>query len=447
MPLRVLTQLPPEVRATLDLLDRFTAGFAAGLGRLGDQGKERLSFVGRVFAGTPLAERAARLGEDLGRGQLTADTMVTAAALHGALYGACTDALLAQAGKAIEREIAFAPIEWAAGPTDASPLMESTRQWLLELALAGFGQLDAATVMPFVPTLEEIQGQPELKELAALLTGFLDQLLEAVPTANLDELPLVHWVDLWCRAVLRSYRGLPRPSATEVSGALLVLGLDLRQHEHLTSLVAHGLLDSKYVRTTVSAWKVDAVAKGEIWKTLQRPASNLLAAVVKQTSLRIDNMPLSSTGDLLWNDQAKVGKKKAKVLATAAKNFGADATGPLTLPAVPPLCRHPVQLAIPLHLAAPRFAGGQITIGDATLRLATERLGSEAGLDQETLDNAREVFGLIRFDGGAWAYQPLLASDGKKLLGPNQNIAAGLKGKSSALGVLQERASHLLRNC
>jgi hypothetical protein len=53
----------------------------------------------------------------------------------------------------------------------------------------------------------------------------------------------------------------------------------------------------------------------------------------------------------------------------------------------------------------------------------------------------------LRYDGGAWGFQPLLAKDKKSFFGPGPDMLKGLKLKrtASTLGTLQERAGKLLR--
>ncbi len=70
-------------------------------------------------------------------------------------------------------------------------------------------------------------------------------------------------------------------------------------------------------------------------------------------------------------------------------------------------------------------------------------------LAPETLADATALFGLLRYDAGAWCLQPLAASgaDGKAIF-VGQNGAKLFKKppKSNAVAILEERASRLLRS-
>jgi hypothetical protein len=73
--------------------------------------------------------------------------------------------------------------------------------------------------------------------------------------------------------------------------------------------------------------------------------------------------------------------------------------------------------------------------------------GSE--LMPEALTDADALFGLLRYDSGAWSIQPLAAGTaGAKAIFAGQNGAKLFKKppKNSAVAILEERASRLLRS-
>src|SRR5262249_60782172 len=109
---------------------------------------------------------------------------VAVAAGRAAVRAALYDALRAQAGAALGRPEAVNETVPAAAAEPSEPLQnwqESARNWLMEVALAGFPQLESQTLAPFLSTLEQLQGEPRALRLAALLTGLLHQLLESLP--------------------------------------------------------------------------------------------------------------------------------------------------------------------------------------------------------------------------------------------------------------------------
>lgn len=458
-----LAPLPDAITHADAIIRGVDECFLAGFARLGSAERQALAGLARVFAQTPLESAVTRAVAAATESHASEADLTAIAAGRESLSGACYDALYAHASAALGHTVA-APAAIEMSPAPAASGMEGylsgTRQWLAEIALAGFRQLEAQTVMPFAATLEALQSQPSLGRLAALLTGFFDELMDSVPTTALPELPERRWVDLWSRAMLGAAALRPEPRAERVSGTLRVLGGDIRHHDHMISLAAYGIFEASgeaagrpaaLVRTTVSAWKVDAVAGDEIWTALLDVAGPLLAALSERKTLTCTDMILLATGDLVWDSaKAKLGSAFDPVDAAA----GALAAGAgLRVPLPAPLDRHPVQLAVPVALAEAVFTseGGRlgVELGGAVIPLALSRTSPRTGLDFTQLRRAKALFGLLRYDSGELWLQPLVAKGGGAkpvYFGPSDSIDRGrVIGKKGVLPVLQERASKLLR--
>ena len=454
-----LSATPESVAHAESLLCAFDRCLIAGFARQGSEHKQTFESLGRVFQGTPLATPVGDAAAALLQSQVGEEHLLAMACAREALQGARHDALMAQAVAALGGSVA--PAENTAsgaagdGSAEAAAYMGSTRQWLVELALAGLAQLEAPNVVPFADTLEAMQGMPELFGLSALLTGFVDELSDHLPTSAMAEIPARRWADLWARSMIGAWRPGPQPAVTEVSGSLQVLGADVRIHDHLVSVVAYGLLtadgnDRRLARATISAWKVDAMAGDEVWTAFADLAggNTLLAAIAGQKALTIRNMPLTAHGDLLWNGDAELGKG-FDPLAVAIEALAPGAG--LRIPDTPALMRHPVHIAIPVALDNAAYGGDKrqptVTIAGAEVPLAIDRLGPPSGIDRATATTLQQVFGLMRYDAERWQFQPLVGRAKKNLVGPGVSMGNGLKVKRAGgtLGILQERASKLLR--
>lgn len=422
----------------VDAAAALTAGLDAVLGdgfaRLGSKQVDALDELASAFAGTPLGSTVRAAVDALAAGELLAHHLTALAAARASLEGARADALLAEV--AGSQGLVVAPTEVARAP-EADPealiRMESARQWLVEVALAGLSQLDNATIVPIVGTLEGIQARPELAGLAALLTGFAGELLDHAPTSSVADPPLRRWSDLWARCLLATWSLPERPTTRSVSGQLTVLGADIRHHDHLLSVVVHGLLDEggtrRLVRTTLSAWKVDAIAGPEIWNLLRPLAPELVDGLAKGVCLAVDGMTLTSAGDLIWD---------GKVMGSAAADPFATSLEGAVLAAPAPRDRHPLQLAIPAVFA------GTSALEAAGLTVDMGRVSPYSDYDADEVASSDAIVGLLRFDEG-WSVQPLAGRKGKKQFGPAEGIAKAAKVKKPALGILRERASRLLR--
>ena len=453
-----LSATPEPVAHADALIAGLDSCLVAGFARLGSAQREHLASLGRIFAGTPLSTPVTAAVEALQKSQITEEHLVAMACARESLQGARHDALRAQAedalaGAVVSRtDIAHEERELS-GP--ANTYMSSTRQWLVELALAGLAQLEAPTVVPFADTLEAMQALPELFGLSALLTGFLDELSDHLPTASVAEIPARRWADLWSQCMVGAWRARPVPQASAVSGTLKILGADVRHHDHAVSVVAYGLLERKgedaaVVRTTVSTWKVDAVVGDEVWLAFADVPGGreLLGAIAERKTLTVKNAHLRQSGDLVLDGSVKLGKGFDS-MATALSALAPGAQ--LAVPGLPPLQRHPAFLAVPVALDGVDLGGGKdaptIAVGETQVRLATERVSPLAAMELSSLKKCRQLFGLLRYDGGGWALQPLRGQHAKGVVGPGASMTRGLKAKksSSTLGTLQERASKLLR--
>jgi hypothetical protein len=460
MSLKELADLPPGVAAAAESIAALDRCFLVGFGRLGPEQLQALQSLGRIFAGTPLDKPVADALAAVGRNEFVDRHFAVLAAARAAMQAAQYDALRAQAAKALGRKIGEKPPEKSpSAPADAAGSLavwqESSRNWLMELALAGFQQLEESTLAPFVATLEHLQGEPRATRLASVLTGFLRELLDALPVASLPEVPVYRWVDLWTRAFLASVNPPAPPAGRKVSGTLTVLGVDLRQHGYFVSFDCYALLENQtkqIVRVTRSSYKVDVVVGPDVWKCFFKKSEPLLQGISEHAVLKVTDMTLLPTGDLLWDGKATAGKP-ADVMAVAAGLLAPDAAEPLGLPEVAPVDRHPVQLAEAVHLTEYQFHDGKpptLGLDGVELPLAVTRLSSASELTIEHVGNSSALLGLLRFDGGHWSVQPLaVALAGKKggaqYTGSGAVAAIAPKKKGDVLAILQERASRLLR--
>src|SRR5205085_10559496 len=166
MGLHELQTVPEDVRHATEVIAGLDRCFLVGFGRLGPEQAEALQALRRICTGTPLERPVGTAVEALGRNEFVEAHFVALAAARAAIQGAQYDALRAQAARALGRPAeggaADGPPAGEAGevPGPVRVWQESTRHWLMELALAGFKQLEDQTLAPFAATLEQIQGEP-----------------------------------------------------------------------------------------------------------------------------------------------------------------------------------------------------------------------------------------------------------------------------------------------
>lgn len=453
MPLSDLRTVPEPVTQTAEVLAALDEAFVSGFGRLANAHLETLAALQRAFHGTPIGETLAAAVAGLGRSEFIDRHFAALAVARSAAHGAMHDALQAQACAALGRprpvreDIPAGAAQ--AAPPKAAVLLDSTRQWLMELAIAGFANLEIGSLMPFQATLDAILEEPSLIRIAALLTGFLDELLAMFPAHGTPEIPRARWVDLWSRAMVLALTPVPPPATRPASGVLSILATDLREHSNVVSLVAHGLLreagGARFVRTNIAAFKVDTLESEDVAARLGVVGDKLLTAISAGQAVKIDAMPLTAAGDLIWDDKRATLGEKIKPLEVAA---AALASPPAQRPGFDPDARHPALLEELVYLAGNDCA---ITKEDGASKLAKiavdlHRWPSSDDIGSDDLPGCKALVALLRFDAGRWSLQPVTIDKGKGIRMVGTGLSeARKKAKGGNLAVLQERAGKLLR--
>ena len=457
--LTALHQPPAGLTELTALITQMDRCFGTGFAGLGPAHHATLAALERVFADTPLHAPLSQSCAALRRGECVEQHFTRLAAARAALHGTLFDLLQRYVRTALGRPAPEEAVVPAMPQPEARPAVTTwlagARHWLTELALAGFERLGPDAVTPFLPTLQQIQTEPTLRRLAAALTGFVNELLQTQPSAA-DAIPLHRRADLWTRAMLAASQPPPDVQSIPVSGWLYPVGMDVRQHANVFSVVIYGMLSVgaglRWVRTTLSAYKVDAISRNAAWLLLP-DAAVLFEAAARRRTVQLTDAPLLPTGDLLWTGAAAAAGNKFKLFAELERWFAPDTAAAFT-PALPaPADRHPIHIGEPIFLSD--YAVGEadrmlnLNWGSTrSLRVAMERLGGGTELTAEVIAQASRIFGLLRFDNGHWAIQPLAVTVGNKIVVSGDSTAGVIKKppKTSTVAILQERAGRLLRD-
>jgi hypothetical protein len=428
--MKALATLPAGVNEALSLVERFDEALLHGFARLGDEHRKQLDALAGVFAGAPLGPAVAEAVAAVERSEFVARYFLALAAARVALLGAAHDALVAQVREALGRPSPVSEERSPLPPGLSATALASVQQWLTELAIAGLKHLEEIAVAPFAATLENLQADPELTGLAALLTGFCKELLRSVPASRQPVLPAFRWGDLWSAGMVRTQQLPGPPTFRAVGGTLTPLGLDLQSHENFVCAVLYGVLENgaaQTVRMPLAQYKVDVIAAAELWDLFEPHSEAILAALAGHKTLRVGNAELRADGDLILAAPPEVGGP--------ADPFAA-ADRLTALPAPPALFRHPVHIAEPVRLP-----------GDHGLPLARERLARGTEFTEDAVTAAPELLGLLRFDRGGWRVQPLCVRAKKGYVISGEDLAGvRRKLKHRSLDVLKERAGRLLRS-
>ncbi|MEU6715560.1 hypothetical protein ABZ897_29200 [Nonomuraea sp. NPDC046802] len=447
---------PDGVAEALDLVAGFDDALTHGFARLGEEPGAALAALAGALAGSPLGDRLGEAVEKVVAGSVADEHLAALAGARAALFGSVHDALLGRLDAALGRtRAAWEPVP---GETEvAGNLLAGCRQWLRELAIAGWRGVDHDLVSAADQTIEALLPVPELRGLAVLLDGLAAELRASSPVGTMDRLPARRWGDLWTRGMLLAQKGPWNGGAEQVSGRLLILGADVHEHGTVVRVQVHGILEpsggapSRLIRTSVAAAKVDTIVGPAVWRLLNAYPV-LLSALAEHRSLDLTDMPLLAGGDLVWHDDRAGAGEEADPFTTARVQLGAAVAPP-----VQPLDRHPVRIAEPVLIEGYGVDGESLQLGGSSLAFDLDRLPSCGPLTPEMVAASSACLGLMRWDGGQWLLQPLAvqatvkkkpvtAHNGDWAMGPTDPKVVKAAAKSGdAVAVLRERAGRLLR--
>ncbi|MGW4229182.1 hypothetical protein ACWEF9_07820 [Streptomyces sp. NPDC004980] len=418
--------------------------------------------LARAVAGTPLAARVAEAAEKAVAGAAGEDHFVALAAARTALLGSVHDALTTRVGEATGRPRGEDAVPPPVGQPAAN-LLVAARSWLSDLARAGWQGIDHDVVSGSAPIISAMLPDPALRRLATLLDGFAVELAASCPGASLERVPVRRWADLWSRGMLLTLPGAAGvPLSGTVTGRLLPLGVDLREHATAVQAQVHAVFEPadgtapRLVRAGVSVPKPDTVVGAGLWQLL-RPHLSLLAAAGDGCSMDLTDMPVTADGDLLWSDAHARRGEPADAFVTARVALP-TATDAVTVP----LDRHPAGIAVPVFLEG--YDAGTdddgvltFTVAGHPLPVDTDRIPTAGPLTPEAVAASGACIGLLRWDAGTYRVQPLAVERTvrKKAVALHAGGWAGgtaekagvraEKAATDAVAVLRERAGRLLR--
>ncbi|WP_110516386.1 hypothetical protein [Herpetosiphon llansteffanensis] len=441
--------LAAEFHASNQLIQAIDQLLLAGFTNLNHTHQTTLQRLAQVYRGTPLEAAMLSVATDLSNGVFQPASFGLLAVARAALQTAQYDQLALQLRAQLGRPTIDQPLPTTAALASTPPLLSSVQHWLMDLAVMGFARLEPAMINAFTPTLAQIQANPEYLRTAALLAGWMHELV-----LQPEQLPLFRWADLWTRAMLSTLSISATPPMQSVSGTLYPLGFEWRQHATLVSWVLYAVLEAEaapqLATITQSAYKVAAIQDDQLW--LLFPEANLLfESLSTGKALVLTNQQLLAAGQLIWDAAAATLGDKYDLLAVAERHFGLNAKQPLAQTQLAPEQRHPIHLAEPIVLSNYQLAqsgeGSSLSVGEQRFKLDLAAIsGSE--IDVDVLESAQRLFGLLRFDAGEWFVRPLATSlkKGKPLFIGLENGKVFKKApKNNAVGILKERASRLLR--
>jgi len=452
----VLNETSEEINSAFTQLRLLDDCFLTGFTRLTDSQKESLKSFSAIFADTPFQQPLAEAVDGLIQGNFQLDYFKTIAASRQSLQGSVYDSLISSAENA-QGGTWLAPEELPQN-TDPAPILDSCIEWLKELAINGFESLEYEQIQPFSQTLDNLVKMPEFYRQSSLLTGFINELSLSIPVSSMDSVPLRRWCDLWSKAVINSVCQIENNSEKTISGELFIIGSEVYQHSNCVMLKCHGIVknnsEQRFVNFSITSFKVDTIVSFENWKLFENYPV-LLRALTNNQSLTINEMPIVSDLNILWNDSKATAGSQYDLLETA-KNELLNTS----FYKVPSFDRHYIHVNIPFYSdnykATIKDDICTLSIDGVEIEVDTDRISSMSVIAPKHIKASKECFGFMRFDNGKWFIQILAIKTiikKKELVLHNasgcQIIPAelGIKHKKvDSYKILKERSSRLLRN-
>ncbi|MGG6263135.1 hypothetical protein ACQ4M3_07635 [Leptolyngbya sp. AN03gr2] len=440
----IQSPFPPvssEINDAFTLIERIDHCLLEGLSSISPAGQQTLSDCQQILAFTPLAPLAAELCNQISSKNPMGIKAI--AIIRSALLGTLHDVLLNSLRQTLGRSTDLSRIKPA--PQPSHPLSNSVQSFLEEIAWVGFARVTSDMIQSFRPVLEKIMQDPKLYNHGTMLSGLLQEMNS--PFVNAYS-ATQRWADLWSKALVCP---MPKPLEPPVceSGTLYILGVSVHIHSQMFGYSAYGILKGsnlRQVRISQTRYRPELLPDSEVW-ALHKDQAQLIQAISERQVLQIQEMPILTSGVLLWDESKASAVGTFDPLQIAQKTFGIEGLPSISFN-LPELDRHPVAIAEPTYLEDYKILpdGDRYVVEKEgqQVRLATERLNAVSEVTIEQLLDSEKLFGILLFDAGEWMLHPMTLETSQGLVYTGQ-LAGQRLYTHPTLSTLKERASKLLR--
>lgn len=412
MNLSSLTTTPPDFEEAWRGVSAINRALSCGLSRLPQELRDELSALSESLAATPLGPAITEGFQRLLASEFTTPGFLALAAARTAVTGAMHDALYEQAAAAFDLKTETAPQPGILSPGSDAALLDGVQQWLGELAVTGAENLDEFQLAPFETILSQLQARERWSGLASLLTGFLDEMMQAAQLDSRDAAPAHRWADLWSAAMLGAQTASAEPLFTPAAGTLHLCGVEVCEHRAFVTVVFWGLLAQdetgplRVVCAPFSSWKVSVASREDIWKLFEPGAKPFLSALSSGQALSIQG-ELSASGELRATGEPE--------LIAGVNPFELKQPW-IAFPAVHAAVRNPVHLVQMVRFDECSVANGEMGAAATGVTVPIDlRVFTRTDLDSKTLEAATDVIALLRWDAGKWKALPICLQGKGKL--------------------------------
>ncbi|MCE7740959.1 MAG: hypothetical protein GOP50_00750 [Candidatus Heimdallarchaeota archaeon] len=436
-----LYDLTDNLDKTTKLTQELSYLFYNGFSKLIQKEKEKLSQLADGFKNSPLREIVPQGLEKLQKNDFNKDNFTALVLAITSVYGAVHDALYDQAKEVVgEKTIFHTPedsVSFDEYDVETRTLLDNIQNWLIDLAIRGFSDLNKESIISFETVLQTIEDNVELKRLGVILRGLTNEILLVLSdTKNEEHAIQLRWMDLWCKAYLLTIKKQAPAKGTKVTGKLKLVGLQTHVHTNFLTVVFNGILEVNkeniYVEIEKSKFIIDLIPIEEFWHQIKTENAVLFDGLLTSKIISVKNGNLFQNGNLISED-FKATAKTFVLSEEVEKIVGKS----LSISKAQSIDRHPIHFKVPFVIDEKEIKGNEVKVGEKVIpiRYDHQPVKRKSALNKSLIE--------LRFDNG-WYFKPLTSMGGtNQFLG---QLTVKPTTTASIYALLKERSSKILRD-
>ncbi len=435
-----LYDLTNNLDKTTKLTQELAYLFYNGFSKLIQKEKEKLSQLADAFKNSPLREIVPQGLEKLQKNDFNKDNFTALVLAITSVYGAVHDALYDQANEVLGEKITFHipedSVSFDEYDVETRTLLDNIQNWLIDLAIRGFSDLNKESITSFETVLQTIEDNVDLKRLGVILRGLTNEILLVLSdTRNEEHSIQLRWMDLWCKAYLLTLKKQAPVKGTKVTGNLKLVGLQTHVHTNFLTVVFNGILEVNkeniYVEIEKSKFIIDLIPIEEFWHQIKTENAVLFDGLLTSKIISVKN------GNLLHGNLISEEFKATTKTFVLSEEFEKIVGKSLLITKTKPIDRHPIHFKVPFVIDEKEIKGNEAKVGKKIIPIRYDH----QPIKQKSESNKSLME--LRFDNG-WYFKPITS------MGETNQFLGQLTVKptttASIYALLKERSSKILRD-
>ncbi len=437
----LIGNLDNVVKLTQDLSSLFNNGFS----KIIQKEKDVLDQLAKGFVNSPLRDIVPQGIEKLQKSDFRKDNFTALVLATTSIYGSIHDALYEKAGEFLKKDITFFTHKndttFEEHSNEVKTLLDNIQNWLIDIAIRGFSDLDMESIQSFEPVLQTVENHKELQRLGVILRGLSNEIiLVRSDTKDKDYSIQVRWMDLWCKAYILTLKKTIPAKGTKIKGNLKLITIQTHIHRNFLTIIFNGILEHKkeniYVEIEKSKFIIDLIPIEEFWFQFKKENQKLFDGLLKSKVITINDGVLQQNGNLVLTD-FKLSTETFDLLDIVEKSVNKKS---LLISKIQAIDRHPIHFKLPCLMKIEDSKNQSVKIDDKEIPIRFELQPTKKVL--KTLLNTKMLMEL-RFDNG-WFFKPLTSiGTANVFLG---RISEKITAETPVYSILKERSSKILRD-